>query len=532
MRRFKTGPLRTYLLYGIALLAAAAALPLALVPGVSVVIGDWSRQDVELRSKLLFNSIRDQVALYLADGSDEALTNFFERLTDDEKLLGLAYCNDNGRLRAATKLMPASFTCEKLARSETASFSTTESGGRNILVASFPLAIKDASGHIAVLHDLSFIERRASEARYYWIIAMAAIAMGLGVAATLLVLGLVRRWRNTVRQTIRDARTGRGGDISGEAAAVLGPELRSLLRDLRQGTHASAAVQINWSPKVLHKLLEQELPDVEVIVVSNREPYIHNYADNEIVMQIPASGLVAALEPVMRACGGTWIAHGSGTADRATVDKQDRIAVPPGSPAYTLRRLWLSEEEQSGYYYGFANEGLWPLCHISFVRPNFREEDWRIYQEVNTRFAEAIAEEAHVGDPIILVQDYHFALLPKLLRQHLPRATILTFWHIPWPNAETFSICPWKEQIIEGMLGSDVLGFHTQFHCNNFLETVDRFVESRIDRERASVTLAGHETAVRAYPISIAWPPAVSTARSRSSNAGRRCARALSLATM
>jgi trehalose 6-phosphate synthase len=210
----------------------------------------------------------------------------------------------------------------------------------------------------------------------------------------------------------------------------------------------------------------------------------------------------------MRACGGTWVAHGSGSADRDSVDAHDRVGVPPASPAYVLRRLWLSEEEQNGYYYGFANEGLWPLCHIAFVRPTFRESDWRMYQSVNERFADAVAEESKDGDPIILVQDYHFSLLPRLLRKRLPRATILTFWHIPWPNAETFSICPWKEEIIDGLLGSDVLGFHTQFHCNNFFETIDRFIESRIDRERASVMFGGHETIVRPYPISIEWPPA------------------------
>jgi trehalose 6-phosphate synthase len=190
------------------------------------------------------------------------------------------------------------------------------------------------------------------------------------------------------------------------------------------------------------------------------------------------------------------------------VDKNDRIRVPPGAEAYSLRRIWLSEEEQAGYYYGFANEGLWPLCHISFVRPNFREADWQAYRAVNERFADAVVEEAKGGSPIILVQDYHFALLPRMLRERLPGAIVVTFWHIPWPNPETFSICPWKAEIVRGLLGSSVLGFHTQFHCNNFLETVDRFVESRIDRERASVTLGGHETIVRPYPISIEWPPA------------------------
>jgi trehalose 6-phosphate synthase len=225
-------------------------------------------------------------------------------------------------------------------------------------------------------------------------------------------------------------------------------------------------------------------------------------------LQIPASGLVAALEPVMRACGGKWIAHGSGSADRDTVDEHDHIRVPPNDPSYTLRRIWLTDEEQEGYYYGLANEGLWPLCHIAFVRPIFRREDWEQYVKINERFAKAVAEEASREDPIVLIHDYHFGLLPKMVRERLPNATILTFWHIPWPNAETFGICPWREEIIHGLLGSTILGFHTQFHCNNFLEATDRFVESRIDREHASVTVGGHETMIRPYPISIEWPPA------------------------
>jgi trehalose 6-phosphate synthase len=210
----------------------------------------------------------------------------------------------------------------------------------------------------------------------------------------------------------------------------------------------------------------------------------------------------------MRACGGTWVAHGSGSADAETVDNRDRIAVPPDAPSYTLRRMWLSEAEQEGYYYGLANEGLWPLCHIAFVRPIFREEDWRQYRDVNRRFADAVVAEAKQPNPIILVQDYHFALLPRMVRERLPDATIITFWHIPWPNSETFSICPWKEELIDGLLGSSILGFHTQFHCNNFMETVDRFAESRIDREHDIVTFGGRDTLVRPYPISIDWPPA------------------------
>ena len=255
-------------------------------------------------------------------------------------------------------------------------------------------------------------------------------------------------------------------------------------------------------------ILHTELPDEQVILVSNREPYIHNLTpDGKVKLLVPASGLVSALEPVTRACAGTWIAHGGGTADRMTVDQNDRIQVPPSNPAYTLRRVWLSEEELQGYYLGFANDGLWPLCHIVFTRPIFRASDWETYKAVNQKFADVVVEEARNERPIVLVQDYHFALLPRMVRQRLPEATIITFWHIPWPNSEVFSICPWREQILDGLLGSSIVGFHIQFHCNNFTESVDRFLESRIEREHSSITYGGQTTLVHSYPISIEWPP-------------------------
>jgi trehalose 6-phosphate synthase len=217
--------------------------------------------------------------------------------------------------------------------------------------------------------------------------------------------------------------------------------------------------------------------------------------------------MVTALEPIMRACSGTWIAHGSGTADRQVVDSQDRVRVPPENPSYSLRRVWLSAEEEQGFYYGFANEGVWPLCHLAYVRPAFREADWQQYQAVNRKFAEVVAKESRSKDPLILVQDYHFALLPRLLRERKPAATIALFWHIPWPNAETFGVCPWKQQILTHMLAADILGFHTRYHCQNFLATVDRFLECQIDHEHMTVTLGGRVCRVVPYPISIEWPP-------------------------
>jgi trehalose-6-phosphate synthase len=214
--------------------------------------------------------------------------------------------------------------------------------------------------------------------------------------------------------------------------------------------------------------------------------------------------LVTALEPILRACDGTWVAHGSGDADRETVDNQDRLRVPPDRPEYALRRVWLTKEEEDGYYYGFANEGLWPLCHIAHTRPIFRTSDWQSYQDANRKFADAVLEEMEGAEhALLLVQDYHFALLPRMVKEARPDVRVAIFWHIPWPNPEAFGICPWQRELLDGLLGADLVGFHTQAHCNNFLETVDAAVESRIEWERFAVKRREHITLVRPFPISV-----------------------------
>ncbi|MGE3176671.1 MAG: trehalose-6-phosphate synthase [Vicinamibacterales bacterium] len=262
-----------------------------------------------------------------------------------------------------------------------------------------------------------------------------------------------------------------------------------------------------WTAARLRHVLRDSLEGERVIVVANREPRIHEFGPGgEVVVRHPASGLVTALEPVMRACSGVWVAHGSGSADRACADRQGRCTVDAGDAEYCIRRVWLTDEEESGYYYGFANEALWPLCHLAHAHPVFRRDDWAYYQKVNQRFADAVAAEADCEDPIVLVQDYHFALVPRMLRKRFPRATILTFWHIPWPNAERLSICPYRDPLLEGLLGSSIVGFQTPQHCHNFLESVDRSLEARVERGEMAVVHHRQTTLVRPYPISIEWP--------------------------
>lgn len=491
---------------GIALLVAAIVI-LAVLPFATSFVEQWTRRDVELRARLVFNSARDQVAGLIARNDAPRIASLFERIASDERVLAIGYC-DGDELRYPSRNMPSSFTCDKAARSTSESFSAFGSETGDILVSAFPLTVAGRPGHLIVLHDLTYSDRRGGEARNYLFLALAGVAFGAAALAAMIAALIMRRWLASIRQALESARSGTAGTPEQETIIPLGQEIRDVLQELEASRRTIDAAHTDWSPDTLRAALSNELSGSEVIVVSNREPYIHNKTDDgRTALQIPASGLVSALEPVVRACGGTWVAHGSGTADRETVDSNDRVPVPPSNPSYTLRRVWLTDEEQDGYYYGAANEGLWPLCHIAFVRPIFREQDWQYYRSVNEKFADAIVAEAKREDPIILVQDYHFGLLPRMIRDRLPQATIVTFWHIPWPNAETFGICPWREEIIDGLLGSSILGFHTQAHCNNFLDAVDSYVESRIDRERDSVTFGGEETLIRPYPISIEWPP-------------------------
>lgn len=261
-----------------------------------------------------------------------------------------------------------------------------------------------------------------------------------------------------------------------------------------------------WTPERLNEEMKQLLKDKKLIVVSNREPYMHIRSGKEIKCIMPASGMVTALEPILKACGGLWIASGSGDADKETVDENDKVLVPPYEGKYTLRRIWLTKEQEDHYYYGFSNEGLWPLCHIAHTRPVFRKEDWDKYVEVNQIYAEAVINEIkNEEEPFILVQDYHFALLPAFIKQKRPDAKVAIFWHIPWPNPESFGICPWQKELLLGMLGADLIGFHTQYHCNNFLETVNNSIESRVIWESFSVKIGNRFTLVKPFPISIAF---------------------------
>jgi alpha,alpha-trehalose-phosphate synthase [UDP-forming] len=248
--------------------------------------------------------------------------------------------------------------------------------------------------------------------------------------------------------------------------------------------------------------------DGELIVVSNRQPYTHSYehtdGERSITVNRPAGGLTAGLDPMMQRTDGTWIAWGDGEADADVTDDDGTVRMPPESEAYTLKRLWLTDEEVEGYYYGYSNRVLWPLCHGGTMKTEYVERYWQRYQQVNETFADAVIETAG-EDSLVWFQDYHFTLAPRQVREAVPDSAFLThFWHITWPGWDTFRACPQHEALLEGLLGNDLLGFHVERYCDNFLDCVDEALEDAfIDPEGGRVNYEGHTTVVRPFPMGI-----------------------------
>jgi trehalose 6-phosphate synthase len=502
--------MRLSLRFVLPLILVLAGFAYAIVPLVDQFTLRWFIRDMDIRSALIANSIGEALLEQVAAGSKAKTANFFVRITQDERLYAIGYCATPQSAPLASKLLPADIRCDNLARFETAGDHMLKSASGPLHVAVRSLESGGAAaGKLVLVHDMSFVERRSEETRRYVFYFFAGLAAAISLITVIIAQLSWRGWVQGMRALLRGEGLPRQPDnkLGRPEFQPIARDLQRLIRELESEARSRDEGQTTWTAESLRAILQGELRGEDVIVVSNREPYIHQRKGEHIEVQRPASGLVTAMEPIMRACSGTWIAHGSGSADREVVDQHDHVQVPPEKPAYQIRRLWLSPEEEAGYYFGFANEGLWPLCHIAHVRPTFRSSDWMQYEAVNRKFAHAVVDEAKTKAPIVLVQDYHFALLPGMIRALLPDATIITFWHIPWPNPESFSICPWREQIVAGMLGSSILGFHTQSHCNNFVDTVDRLLEARVDRESFRVSLGGHVTAVRRYPISIDWPP-------------------------
>ena len=478
------------------------------LPYIERLLAEWFRSDVELRAQLVMHSMEEPITDLVEKGNESRLRNYLAKITADERLLAVLVCRPDGSTLFKTDRAPATISCESNAASSPASSRVVELPSGSVQISRFDFdAAQPTPFRVLMLHDLSFVDRRQRTARDFVLVFVGISVLLLALLIVLVAWLQLRRWVKVLLGDIRGRRFLDDAHSPRSSLPILS-QVRKVLAEAEEKQRLEIDFRENWTPQALRQVVRDHLRSSQVIIVSNREPYIHNFdAQGRPVAQVPASGMVTALEPIMRACSGVWVAHGAGTADRATVDRYDQIRVPPDDPTYTLRRVWLTEEEERGYYYGFSNEGLWPLCHLAYVRPAFRAGDWRAYEDVNAKFAEVVSAEANTASPVILIQDFHFALLPELIRRKIPKATIALFWHIPWPNAETFGVCPWKREMLLHMLSADILGFHTRYHCQNFLDAVDRFVECQIDHEHMTVTLQGHVCRVAPYPISIEWPP-------------------------
>jgi trehalose 6-phosphate synthase len=505
------------------------------------------RNDLARRSSVLAESLQESIEPLLDRASGKNLQRLVERFGEREHLKGVAVYDDSGAALAITPGLARRFPESPEAATRAARLSSEVSDfieveGVPMHISALPLHRNGQTvGTLAVFYDASYIDTRNS----YALRDALLNALIQTLLITLMALVLVR-WTLTgpLARTTKWLRTLRAGVPhdpgtlpEGEIFDQIHKEVAHLAQDLntaRATAEAEARLRDSqsslWTAERLRVSVRNKLHDKTLFVVSNREPYMHvfNEKDKSIDTIIPASGVVTALEPVLRACNGTWIANGSGNADREVVDAKDQLRVPPDHPSYTLRRVWLSDEEDKGYYEGFSNEGLWPLCHIAHTRPIFRPEDWLQYQNINRRFADVVLQEMEgTESPILLAQDYHFALLPRMVKEGRPDARVAIFWHIPWPNAEVFGICPWQRELVDGLLGADLIGFHIQTHCNNFLETVDRALEALTEWDRFAVNRQGHLTRVRPYPISVAFPEtsnAINESRSAGAERAALCA--------
>jgi len=482
------------------------------------------RNDLAKRAEILAESLAANFEPLLAHSSRRNLQKIVTHFGNRERVTGIAVFDKSANRLAVTPGLEGYIDVELATVSRViandasyGSFTTLNQKPTYLYV--LPLQGESGvAGALAIFHDASFIETQAARLRRETYLRVLAQTLFIVLATLLIIRWSILRPIARTAKWVRELRHGRNVPRpslgKGDLFKPLAQEVTHLAKSLEVARAAAEeearlreSAEALWTPERLRIHVRGKLGDRPLFVVSNREPYMHVYRGKEVEVVVPASGLVTALEPILRTCQGTWLAHGSGDADRDTVDERDRLEVPPDEPQYTLKRVWLSKEEEEGYYFGFSNEGLWPLCHIAHTRPNFRSKDWEHYQAVNRKFGQALLEEMDgAEEPCVLLQDYHFALLPRLVKQSRPDARVAIFWHIPWPNPEAFGICPWQRELLDGLLGADLVGFHTQSHCNNFLETVDRTLESRINWEHFSAERASHLTQVRPFPISVAFP--------------------------
>ncbi len=502
-----------------------------LVLAVSIVVGMFAlnqanQEQIELTSRLQSRSqvLADSLSESIEPSYNTYATNTMQRIIDrfvsSERLAGLGVFDSGASSIAASKdiPLPSDTFVATVMDSDQPLGEFVRRDGETYYTYVLPLHQEErVVGALAVVQNATYIDQSISA---IWRDNL--LRLFLQVALFAAAIFIIVRWvffRSVTQLTASIQRAREGGDETAVYDAgflqPLAGEITKVTRSLHQARRAASEearmrhekIDSPWTADRLREFIKAYVKDRPIYVVSNTEPYVSKGTKGKITWTVPAGGVVTALEPIMEACGGTWVAHGSGEADKLTADAEGKLRVPPEEPKYTLKRVYLTPKEVAGYYNGFSNEALWPLCHLAHVRPQFRKEDWMEYRKVNGLFAKALLEEIrHVEQPVILIQDYHLALVPALIKKSRPDADVAIFWHIPWPSASQFSICPQRRELLEGMLGADVIGFHTQQYCNNFIDTVASEIESRVDFENFSISRNEHRSFIRPFPISIAFP--------------------------
>ena len=507
-----------------AAVATASLITLGFTYNQAIQEKDRLESDIQYRSSLLADSLKESVETNFVNKSDDYLQNVVERYADDQRIAGLAIVDSMDKMVAVSSGLPkdiavtGSIAANAMDENK-ASGEFVRLDDRSLYVYAEPLRNdQGVVGALVVVQNAGYIDGYISNVWTRNLIRLAIQGVFFGLAVFLILRWVVHQPLQRLAGLMRLTRSGKvGAGYTGrlENNAFLDPVLRefsSMHKSLLRAKVAAKAATKNslekldspWTAERLHQFTKDLLKGRTIVAVSNREPYVHTKDGNKISYYVPASGVVTALEPIMEACGGLWVAHGSGNADKLVTDKNDKIRVPIDEPSYTLKRVWLTKEEEEGYYEGFSNGGIWPLCHMVHTRPTFRESDWKQYQKVNRKFADAVLKEIKgQKNPIVIIQDYHFALLPRLIKDARPDASVCIFWHIPWPSSEAFSICPWKKEMLDGLLGADIIGFHTQLFCNNFISTAGKELEALIDLEQFSITKNAHASYVKPFPISV-----------------------------
>ncbi len=458
-----------------------------------------------------------------ASHATTTVQSIVDRISANERIPGLAVIDSNNLPIATSQDFPDSAlstsSVSNVMDSDEAMGEFVEDKGQNMYAYVTPLHYESrVIGALVVLQSSSYIDDAVGS---IWRDSLLPLFLQLcifGLAVYALVRFVFYKRVSDFSESVKAIRRGDTDTVDESGLGFFSPlssEISKMTHSLKAARHAASEearmrlekLDSPWTAERLREFIKAYLRNRPIIVLSNREPYVHSKTKSGVTWSVPAGGVVTALEPVMEACGGTWIAYGGGTADAETADAQGKIMVPPDEQKYTLKRVWLSEKEVDGYYNGFSNEALWPLCLMAHTRPLFRAEDWVQYKKVNAKFAKTLLDEIrNVERPIVLVQDYHLALVPEMIKKSRPDALVSIFWHIPWPSASQFTICPWRKELLQGMLGADLVGFHTQQDCNNFIDTVGNEIESRIGYEQFSVFRGDHRTLIMPFPISIAFP--------------------------